>query len=799
MKHHGEAETARKTAPRRPRHARPHRAPSATSLGTATAFALLLTCATAAPGHAAPMATATATAVTGTFASADTPGPGVVAPVIIRPADGSTVQVGRRNPRINFAGTGEPGATLALQYRKAHTASWKTLTSFTGLVGPDRKWAVTSLFPDGELTDGSFGFRVIQQTDQRERTSAPITLTIHFGIQPAQFTTPREGVSLSKAFFLDFGGIGEPGARISLSYGPDRTPMALRESPRVGADGTWAATAEKDSVPAGTHDIYVSEDAAPGQEDKRTITFITDRNASQLQWNVKNTTSRVRAGGTMRLYGWTNSSDPVGDVAVQLTTQGRRFPLGTFATKSSRGGKDSALFDASGVPVPVGVPGGMANLVLTDPRNPDNFDSIPVQVLPSIPLKLSMVAHNGDRGRYFKGTGQPDGKLQFKKADGTWAATSSSTRPDSAGVIDDYYVWASKWKPAWDWPHLTAHQVYPNGESGPELPVAIDLPAPEVSTVSESGPKVVIKGTTIGDDDSKGTVQVQGADGAWFDAGGISKYGSFNVSVDTVRLGDTFKVRFVDDWTKRPTPPSAELRYRTPLKLKLTAENGSKNRTLAGSGQSGTAIQFRKPDGSWVTAPDTTAPSDDGTVKDGYRYAKWKPSWDWRNLTARQLYPNGDTGPAVDVPVAFPTPEISKVARTKKDVTVTGTTLGDEDGKGRMQVLGADGTWFDQAGYSGSGSFTLHVDPAKLGTTFAVRFVDDWTGKATPASPAQHTPAPAQAPTPDPARSPQSAQGSDSTPAPEPTRGAQPTQAPSPAPAQTPSPTPTQATADDKR
>ncbi|MFF8640580.1 hypothetical protein [Streptomyces sp. NPDC015345] len=390
MRHHREAETARKTAPR-PRHARPHRALSAKSPGTATALARLLTSATA---------------------SADTPGPGVVAPVITRPADGSPTHVGRHNPRIIFAGSGEPGA------------------------------------------------------------------------------------------------------RISLSYGPDRTSMALRGSVRVGGDGTWVATALKDSVPAGTYDMYVSEDAAPGQEDKRTLTFITDRNVSRLQWDVKSTTSRVRAGGTTRLYGWTNSMGPVGDVAVQLTTQGRRFPLGTFATEPYGNGKSSAVFDVSGVPVPVGVPGGMANLV---------------------------------------------------------------------------------------------------------------------------------------------------------------------------------------------------------------------------------------------------------------------------------------------VPVAFPTPEISGVARTKKDVTVTGTTLGDEGGKGRMQVLGADGTWFDQGGYSGSGTFTLHVDPAKLGATFAVRFVDGWTDKATPASPAQHTPAPSQAPTPDSARSPQSAEGSDSTPAPEPTRSAQPTQAPSPAPAQTPSPTPTQATADDKR
>ncbi|MEU7649385.1 hypothetical protein [Streptomyces huasconensis] len=799
MKQHGEAETARKTAPRRPRHARPRRAPSATSLGTATAFALLLTGATAASGHAAPMVTATATAVTGTFAPADTPGPGVVAPVITRPADGSTVQVGRRNPRINFAGTGEPGATLALQYRKAHTASWKTLTSFTGLVGPDRKWAVTSLFPDGELTDGSFVFRVIQKTDQRERTSAPITLTIHFGIQPAQFTTPREGVSLSKAFFLDFGGIGEPGARISLSYGPDRTPMALRNSPRVGADGTWAATAEKYSVPAGTHDIYVSEDAAPGQEDKRTLTFITDRNASQLQWNVTSTTTQVRAGGTMRLYGWTNSMDPVGDVTVQLTTQGRRFPLGTFATKPYGNGTSSAIFDVSGVPVPVGVPAGMANLVLTDPRNPGNFDSIPVEILPSMELKLKLTAENGASRRAFSGTAQPGSTLQFQRTDGSWTDADSATQPSADGTIDDGYRYGSSWKDKWDWAHLKARQVYPSGESSPAIDVPVEFPAPSVSSVTWSGKQVIVKGTTLGDDDGKGPVQVQAADGTWFDAGGISSNGSFSLSLDPSRLGETFRVRFVDDWTKRPTPPSAELRHRTPLKLKLTAENGKKNRTLAGSGQSGTAIQFQKPDGSWVTAPDTTDPSDDGTVEDGYRYPKWKPSWDWRNLTARQLYPNGDTGPAVDVPVAFPAPEISKVARTEKDVTVTGTTLGDEDGKGRMQVLGADGTWFDQDGYSGSGSFTLHVDPAKLGTTFAVRFVDDWTGKATPASPAQHTPAPAQAPTPDPARSPRSAQGSDSTPAPEPTRGAQPTQAPSPAPAQTPSPTPTQATTDDKR
>ncbi len=798
MKHHGEAETARKTAPR-PRHARPRRTLSATSLGTAGALALLLTSATAAPGHAAPMATATATVGTGTFASADTPGPGVVAPVITQPADGSTVQVGRRNPRINFAGTGEPGATLALQYRPAHTASWKTLTSFTGLVGPDRKWAVTSLFADGELTDGSFEFRVIQKTGQRERTSAPITLTIHFGIQPVQFTTPREGVSLSNAFFLDFGGIGEPGARISLSYGPDRTPMAFRGSPRVRADGTWAATALKGSVPAGTHDIYVSEDAAPGQEDKRTITFITDPNASQLQWNVKDTTSRVRPGDTMRLYGWTNSRDPVGDVAVQLTAQGRRFPLGTFATKPFGDGLSSALFDVSGVPVPAGVPGGMANLVVTDPRNPDNFDSIPVEILPAVELKLKLTAENGTTARMFSGTAQPGSTLQFQRTDGSWTDAAAQTQPSADGTIHDEYRIGSSWKGEWDWAHLKARQVYPSGESAPAIDVPVEFPAPSVSSVTWSGKQVTVKGTTLGDYDGKGTVQVQAADGTWFDAGGISSNGAFSLSLDPSRLGETFMVRFVDDWTKRPTPPSAELRYRTPLKLKLTAENGSKTRTLAGSGQSGTAIQFHKPDGSWVTAPETTAPSDDGTVKDGYRYPKWKPSWDWRNLTARQLYPNGDTGPAVDVPVAFPTPEISGVARTKKDVTVTGTTLGDEGGKGQMQVLGADGTWFDQGGYSGSGSFTLHVDPAKLGATFAVRFVDDWTGKATPASPAQHTPAPAQAPTPDSARSPRSAQDSDSTPAPEPTRGAQPTRAPSPTPAQTPSPTPTQATADDKR
>ncbi|KUL34385.1 hypothetical protein ADL22_30525 [Streptomyces sp. NRRL F-4489] len=770
MKHHGEAETAPQGAPR-PRHARPHRALSATSLGAATALALLLTTATSAPGHAAPMATATA--VTGTFAPADEPGPGVVAPVITRPADHSTVQLGRRNALINFAGTGAPGATVALQYRPAGTdRPWKTLAGFTGLVGPDGKWAVTARFPDGELADGDFGFRILQKTGRRERDSAPITLTIKLGVQPAQFTTPREGVSLSKAFLLDFGGIGEPGARISLSYGPDRIPMALRQNVRVGADGTWAASALHDAVPAGTHDIYVTEDAAPGLEDKRTLTFITDRNASQLQWNVNRTTSRVRAGDTMRLYGWTNSFDPIGDVEVHLVTRGRRFPLGTFATKPYGDSQSSALFDANRVPVPLDVPAGMANLVVTDPRDPDNFDSIPVDIRPLVPLMLKLTGKNGEKGRTLVGYGQPGGSVQFRTAGGDWV-TDTWTDIASDGSISHVYQNVSR-KTEWDWAHLTAREVYAGGSAGPEVPVRVEVPAPEVSTVTWSGSKVVVKGKTLGDDAAKGTVQAQAADGTWFDAGGISADGSFSVSVDPDRLGATFRVRFLDDWTKRPTPASAELRYRAPLKLELTGRNGEAGRTLAGSGQPGTTIEFRKPDGSWVAADPSTKPSDDGKIADTYAYANRKASWDWRHLVARQVYPNGDTGPAVDVALAYPAPKISAVTRTETDVTVTGTTLGDDGGKGRMQVLGADGKWFDQPGYSGSGAFTLHIDPAKLGGTFAVRFVDDWTGKATPASPARHTPepvpakAPAQAPTPDPTPDPK------------------PTQAPTPAPSRTP-------------
>lgn len=551
MRDQAEAPGAAREAPRTGTVRR--RRPTATmGVCAVTAVTFLAVSSAAVPGYSMPMASATA--VSGTFAAADMPGPGIATPVITQPANHSTLEVGRKEGLINFAGTGEPGSTLTLEYRKAGTTSWKRLESFTGLVDPDGKWADTARFSNGELTEGPFDFRVIQKTAQQERTSVPVTVTIKIGVQPALFTTPREGASLSKRFWLTFGGIGEPGARISLSYGPNRTPLALVDGGRVDDNGRWSASTAGDAVPVGMHDLYVTEDAAPGHEDKRTINFITDPHASQLQWNVTSTTTRVRPGGTMRLYGWTNSVQTIGDVEVQLVTQGRQFSLGRVPTKRPPSGS-SAIFGASGIAVPTDVPLGMANLVVSDPKNPSNYDSISVEILPMLPLKLMLNAKTGDTGRWFEGSAQPGATVQFQKSDGGWADAPSSTSPSDQGEIADEYV-AAKWKGSWDWAHLKARQVFSDGTAGPEVTVPLDFPAPDVSTVVRSGSKVVVSGKTLGDSEAKGSVQVQASDGTWFDAGGIKSNGAFSLSLDPARLGDTFKVRFIDDWTKQPTPAS---------------------------------------------------------------------------------------------------------------------------------------------------------------------------------------------------------------------------------------------------
>ncbi|MFH8410346.1 hypothetical protein ACH4FX_37070 [Streptomyces sp. NPDC018019] len=711
-------------------------------------MALMLFTLTSTPGRAVPMATATARG--GAFGTAGESGPGIATPVITKPANGSTVQVGRMFGRINFGGTGEPGATLTLDYRKAGTESWKTLTGFTGLVGPDGTWGVNARFSAGELTAGPFEFRVAEKTEGRERNSSPITLTIELGAQPALFTSPREGSSLSQAFTqLDFAGIGEPGAHVSLTYGPERKPVSVKTGGRVDDTGAWYISTPPQAVPVGTQDIYVAEDVLPGHEDKRTITFITDGDKSQVQWNVSRTTTRARAGDTMNVRGWTNSTPPIGDVEVYLATEGRKFSLGTLPSRKASSSGNSAVFGKDGVGVPVDVPPGMTNLVVSDPRNPSNFDSIPVEILPTLPLELKLTGKNGNRNRFFKGTGQPGAKVQFQKPDGSWANSSGDTDPSSGGKISDAYR-LGKWKSSWDWAHLKARQLYPSGETGPVVDVPHAYPAPEVSEVTWSGSQVVVKGTTLGDEDGKGQMQVLGADGKWFDASGYSGSGSFELRIDPGKLGETFKVRFIDDWTGKGTPESGELRHRVPLQLKLTGKNGDTNRTFSGTGQPGTKVQFQKADGSWETADSTTDPSSEGKILDSYRFGKWKSSWDWAHLKARQLYPSGETGPVVDVPLAYPAPEVSEVTWSGSQVVVKGTALGDEDGKGQMQVLGADGKWFDAAGYSGSGSFELRIDPGKLGGTFKVRFIDDWTRKATPSSAAQQNPQPKPEPKPEP-------------------------------------------------
>ncbi|MFF8654121.1 Ig-like domain-containing protein [Streptomyces huasconensis] len=548
MAHHTEAHGTTYGASRTRRARLFH---SRTIVGTCSiaALALLALSSSAAPGYSIPMSQATA--VSGAFSGADTPGAGLARPVITRPADHSTVAAGRQSSQIGFGGTGEPKATLSLEYRKAGAASWKSLDSFTGLIDPDGKWADIARFPAGALTDGLFDFRVTQKSGRHQRTSAPVTLTIKLGAQPAMFTTPREGTFLSNRFWLSFGGIGEPGARISLSYGPNRTPMPLKSGGRVNDDGMWAASTSGLAVPTGVHDIYVTEDAASGHEDKRTIRIISDLYASQLQWNADATTARVRAGGVMRLNGWTNSVQSIGNVDVQLVTQGRRFSLGQVATTATG---SSAIFDKKGVPVPTSVPPGMANLVVSEPKNPDNYDTVPVEILPTLPMKLSLTSKNGVQGPTLTGSGQSGASVQFRTADGTWV-TDERTHIDDDGSISHFYNYPSR-KAEWDWAHLTARQHFPDGTSGPEITVPVTLPAPDISSVTWSDSKVVVKGKTLGDSEAKGTVQVQAADGTWFDAGGANANGSFSLSLDPSRLGDTFKVRLQDDWTKRATPAS---------------------------------------------------------------------------------------------------------------------------------------------------------------------------------------------------------------------------------------------------
>ncbi|KUL34386.1 hypothetical protein ADL22_30535 [Streptomyces sp. NRRL F-4489] len=100
----------------------------------------------------------------------------------------------------------------------------------------------------------------------------------------------------------------------------------------------------------------------------------------QLRWDAARTDARVRPGGRISLAGWTGASRDAGPVDVFLVAQGTTYSLARIGAGGAGGG-GSAHFCRSGVAVPGDVPPGTAVLVVIDPGNPMEIDSIPVAVM----------------------------------------------------------------------------------------------------------------------------------------------------------------------------------------------------------------------------------------------------------------------------------------------------------------------------------------------------------------------------------------------------------------------------------
>ncbi len=99
----------------------------------------------------------------------------------------------------------------------------------------------------------------------------------------------------------------------------------------------------------------------------------------QLRWDAARTDTRVRPGARVSLAGWTGASRPTGPVDVFLVAQGATYGLARIRAGGAGGGPGH--FRRSGVAVPGDVPPGAAVLVVIDPGNPMEIDSIPVAVM----------------------------------------------------------------------------------------------------------------------------------------------------------------------------------------------------------------------------------------------------------------------------------------------------------------------------------------------------------------------------------------------------------------------------------
>jgi large repetitive protein len=177
-------------------------------------------------------------------------GPGLAAPVITTPAQGSTT-----GQRPNISGTGEPGSTVTV------TGAGGTICTAT--TDASGNWSCTPATP---LTVGPNTIRATQQLDGSTSPASPDrNFTVRDDIPPNApvITTPAEGSSTSNRR-VPLGGTAEPNSTVTVTEGGITVCSATAD-----ASGNWTCTPLSD-LTRGPHAIMATATDAAGNTSQPT-------------------------------------------------------------------------------------------------------------------------------------------------------------------------------------------------------------------------------------------------------------------------------------------------------------------------------------------------------------------------------------------------------------------------------------------------------------------------------------------------------------------------------------------------
>lgn len=289
------------------------------------------------PGYA--VGVSTATAHSGALRTADKPGPSLAKPVITAPGDGATAMVEKKGGDIAFVGTGEPGATMTLYYRRLGTA-WHKLDGFTATVGTDGHWRAPAHFAGGRLTKGSYDFHIRQTVGAHVRDSRSVRLSVGVWDRSLRWDASVTDRRVTPSGTMTLAGWTEDG-------GAGPVEVLLKAGGATYRLGRFTLDEDGERTSFKAEDVAVPGDAAPGPATLQLVDPEEPGNHADLSITVrKPLTEGLRTLGYANRFGTADTEfryDGVVTVPKDVTIKRIRYSyngndtLNMVAVKRPRG------------------------------------------------------------------------------------------------------------------------------------------------------------------------------------------------------------------------------------------------------------------------------------------------------------------------------------------------------------------------------------------------------------------------------------------------------------------------------